>query len=64
MKRLTGPKDYLCIAGKPSDITTNLNKIGCLYDFEVLGSSFSDGVVMVIIERRKRATPLCAGEES
>lgn len=62
MKRMTGSKDYLCIAGKASDITMNLNKIGCLYDFNVLTSAFSDGVVMVIIERMKRNTAACAEE--
>lgn len=46
MRRMTGTKDYLRIAGKPSDITANLNKISCLYDFNVLNSAFRDGIVM------------------
>ncbi len=55
MKRLTGDKDYLCVVGKASDITANLNKISSLYDFTVLSSSIKEtGTVMVILERRKR----------
>ena len=55
MKRLTGDMDYLCIVGKPSDITSNLNKVSALYDLTVLSSAMKDdGLVMVIIERRKR----------
>ena len=62
MRRMTGTKDYLCIAGKPSDITANLNKISCLYDFNVLNSAFRDGIVMVIIERLKKNNATCAEE--
>ena len=58
MKRLTCEKDYLCIVGKASDITTNLNKIGAMYDLSILSSTFKDnGIVMVIVERRKRDEP-------
>ncbi|HBI16478.1 MAG TPA: hypothetical protein DDY20_13400 [Desulfobulbaceae bacterium] len=63
MKRLTGSRDYLCIAGKPSDISTNLNRISCLYDLNVVSSAYSDGMVVVIIERRKRNTPACAEQK-
>ena len=62
MKKLTCSRDYLCIAGKPSDITVNLNKIARLYDFKVLSSAFDDGVVMVIIERRERCNGAGAEE--
>ena len=55
MKRLQGEKDYLCIVGKSSDITMNMNKIAALYDFTILASNIRDnGTVMVIIERRRR----------
>ena len=55
MKKLAGERDYLCIVGKASEITTNLNKIGARYDLSVLSSTLKDnGVIMVIIERRKR----------
>ena len=55
MKRLTCEKDYLCIVGKASDITANLNKIGSIYDLSILSSTFKDsGVVMVIVERRQK----------
>ena len=64
MKKLTGHQDYLCIAGKPSDITANLNKIGCMYDINVLSSAFTDGVVMMIIERRRRVTSACAEQDA
>ena len=58
MKRLTCERDYLCIVGKASEITTNLNKIGAMYDLSILSSTFKDnGVVMVILERRKRDEP-------
>lgn len=58
MKRLTCEKDYLCIVGKASEITANLNKIGALYDLSVLSSTVKDsGIVMVIVERRKREEP-------
>lgn len=62
MKRLAGEKDYLCIAGKPSDITTNLNKINLIYDFTIIASDLKDGIVTVIIERRQKATS--AGENN
>ena len=56
MKRLQGEKDYLCIVGKSSDITMNMNKIAAMYDFTILASNLRDnGTVMVIIERRRRA---------
>ena len=55
MKRLTCERDYLCIVGKASEITANLNKIGAMYDLSILSSTFKDnGIVMVIVERRKR----------
>ena len=55
MKRLQGEKDYLCIVGKPSDITSNLNKISALYDFTILTSAAQDnGTIMIILERRRR----------
>ena len=55
MKRLAGERDYLCIVGKSSDITSNLNKIGAMYDLSILSSTIKDsGVVMVIVERRQR----------
>ena len=55
MKRLTGDRDYMCIFGRASEITSNLNKIGALYDLSVLSSAVQDsGVVMVIVERRQR----------
>ena len=55
MKRLTGDRDYLCVVGKASDITTTLNKIGALYDLSILSSTVKDnGIVMAIVERRKR----------
>lgn len=58
MKRMTCEKDYLCIVGTASEITTNLNRIGALYDLSILSSTFKDnGVVMVIVERRKRDEP-------
>ncbi|GAB4332664.1 MAG: hypothetical protein Kow0089_00690 [Desulfobulbaceae bacterium] len=55
MKKLTTEKDYVCIAGKPSDISASLNKINALYDLSVVSSSINDkGIVVVIIERRLR----------
>ena len=55
MKRLQGDSDYMCIVGKPTDITANLNKISALYDFSILTSSAQDnGTVMIILERRRR----------
>ena len=55
MKRLQGEKDYLCIVGKPSDITGNLNKISAIYDFSILTATIQEnGTVMVILERRRR----------
>ena len=64
MKRLTCERDYLCIVGKASDITTNLNKIGSMYDLSILSSTFKDnGIVMVIIERRKRDEP-CSSDHN
>lgn len=55
MKRLAGERDYMCIVGKASDITSNLNKIGAMYDLSILSSTIKDsGVVMVIVERRQR----------
>jgi len=55
MKKLAGDKDFLCIAGKPSDISTSLNKIYQLYDLTVISSSINEkGIVVVIIERRQR----------
>lgn len=55
MKRLTGDKDYLCIMGKATDITANLNKISALYDFTILSSAIQEkGIVMMVIERRRR----------
>lgn len=55
MKRLAGDRDYLCIVGKASDITANLNKVDALYDLTIHSATVKDnGVVMVIIERRKR----------
>ena len=55
MKRLQGEKDYLCIVGKPSDITSNLNKISSLYDFTILTSAVQEnGTVLIILERRRR----------
>lgn len=56
MKRLQGDKDYLCIVGKASDVTMNLNKIAALYDFTILTSNVKEnGTIMVILERRRRA---------
>lgn len=56
MKRLQGDKDYLCVVGKASDITANLNKISSIYDFSVLTATVKDnGTVMMIVERRRRA---------
>ena len=53
MKRLTGDRDYLCIVGKASDITTNLNKISSLYDVSILAATVKEnGTVMIIVERR------------
>lgn len=55
MKRMTTDKDYLCVVGKPSDITSNLNKISALYDLTILTSTLSDnGTIMLVVERRKR----------
>ena len=55
MKRLAGERDYLCIVGKSSDITSSLNKVDALYDLTIHSSTVRDnGTVMVIIERRKR----------
>jgi len=55
MKRLQGDKDYLCLVGKPSDITANLNKISAIYDFSILTSAAQEnGTIMIILERRRR----------
>ena len=55
MKKLVDEKDYLCIMGKPSDITANLNKIAKLYDFKILTSAVKEeGILMVILERRQK----------
>lgn len=55
MKRLQGDRDYLCIVGKSSEITTNLNKIGAIYDIKIHSATVKDdGIVMVIVERIRR----------
>ncbi len=57
MKRLTGEKDYLCIAGTASEITKTLNKIGCRHDLSILSTDNQNGIITVIIERRLRTGP-------
>jgi len=64
MKRLTGEKDYLCIAGTASEITKTLNKIGCRHDLTILSTDNKDGIVTVIVERRLRPGPSRCSEEA
>lgn len=55
MKLMSDNVDFLCLSGRPSDISSNLNKIYKIYDLTVLSTSVSDsGTVTVIVERRKR----------
>jgi hypothetical protein len=57
MKKMAGKKDYVCIAGKPTDITSNLNRISSMYDLTVLSTDVRDGLITVIIERRQKEEP-------
>lgn len=56
MKKLSGDKDYVCISGKPTDISNNLNKIASMYDLTVISSDVQDGMVTIIVERRRKET--------
>jgi len=52
MKLLTGKKDYVCTSGKPSDISSFLNKIGRLYNLKILSTCSNDqGMITIIVER-------------